>query len=97
MSLIFYIEFMMTFIAPVTIFAILIYGPFVLQRPILPLIYLAGQLLVGVAAGLDYKLRDSKARCWMYKPLMNVIASIVLPWLIFPALWSYKKNRWLTR
>ena len=96
-SLIFYTEFMMTFIAPLTIFAICIYGPIALQRPILPLVYLAGQLLVGVAAGLDYRLRDSKARCWAYKPIMNVIASLVLPWLIFPALWSYKKNRWLTR
>jgi hyaluronan synthase len=97
MSLIFYTEFMMTFITPITIFAIFIYGPFFLQRPILPIIYLAGQLLVGVAAGLDYRLRDSEAKCWTYKPLMNTIASFVLPWLIFPALWNYRKNRWGTR
>jgi len=97
MALIFYTEFMMTFIAPITIFAICIYAPFILQRPLLPIIYLAGQLLVGVAAGLDYRLRDSKARYWTYKPLMNIVATFVLPWLIFPALWNYKKNRWLTR
>lgn len=97
MSLIFYTEFMMTFIAPITIFAICIYGPVFLQHPLLPIIYVAGQLLVGVAAGLDYRLRDSKAQCWTYKPVMNVIASFVLPWLIFPALWNYRKNRWLTR
>lgn len=97
MSLIFYTEFMMTFIAPITIFAICIYGPILLHHLFLPIIYVAGQLLVGVAAGLDYRLRDSKARCWTYKPVMNVVASFVLPWLIFPALWNYRKNRWLTR
>jgi hyaluronan synthase len=97
MSLIFYTEFMMTFIAPITIFAICIYAPILLQHLLLPIIYVAGQLLVGVAAGIDYRLRDSKARCWTYKPIMNVIASLVLPWLIFPALWNFRKNGWLTR
>jgi len=97
MALIFYTEFMMTFVAPITIFAICIYAPFLLQRPFIPIIYLAGQVLVGVAAGLDYRVRDSKARFWMYKPFMNIVASLVLPWLIFPALWNYNKNRWLTR
>jgi len=37
------------------------------------------------------------AKYWKYKPLMNVIASLLLPWLIFPALWTYRKNSWLTR
>jgi len=97
MSLIFYTEFMMTFIAPITIFAIYLYGPIMLHSFWLPVTYIAGQLLVGLAAGLDYKLRDSTAKYWGYKPIMNVIASIVLPWLILPALWGYRKNRWLTR
>jgi hyaluronan synthase len=97
MSLIFYTEFMMTFIAPVTIFAIYLYAPIILHSVWLPLTYMAGQLLIGLAAGLDYKLRDSKAKYWGYKPIMNVIASMILPWLIFPALWQYRKNRWLTR
>jgi hypothetical protein len=54
-------------------------------------------LLVGLAAGLDYKLREPETKNWKYKPLMNLIASFVLPWLLIPALWTYRKNRWLTR
>lgn len=97
MSLIFYTEFMMTFVAPITIFAIYLYGPIIRHSFWLPVTYMAGQLLIGLVAGLDYKLRDSTAKCWPYKPLMNLIASFVLPWLLFPALWGYRQNRWLTR
>lgn len=96
-SLIFYLEFMATFMAPATIFAVYVYTPLVLQNYWLPVTFLMGQLIIGLAAGLDYNFRDSKSKNWIYKPVMNVFASTVLPWLIFPAMWTYKKNRWLTR
>jgi hyaluronan synthase len=96
-AFIFYMEFMMTFVAPITIFAIYFYSPLILHHYLLPITYAAGQVFVGLVAGFDYKFRDSKAKYWIYKPVMNMLASIVLPWLIFPALWNYRKNRWLTR
>lgn len=96
-AFIFYVEFMSTFVAPLTIFAIYVYVPFVLGLYWLPLTYCAGQGLVGLAAGLDYKVREPKARNWKYKPLMNLIASFALPWLLIPALWTFRKNRWMTR
>jgi len=97
MSLIFYTEFMTTLITPLVISAIYIYSPFVLQNFWLPITYFIGQVLVGLAAGLDYKFRDDNAKNWKFKPLMNLFSSLVLPWLIFPALWTYRKNQWLTR
>ena len=97
MALIFYLEFMSTLLGPVVIFAIYIYAPYVRQLSLIPLTYLIGQLLIGLAAGLDFKLRDPETKNWKYKPLMNLIASFVLPWLVLPALWTYRKNRWLTR
>ena len=97
MSMIFYTEFMTTFLAPITIFAVYVYSPIFLQHYWIPITYLAGQLAIGLAAGLDYRLRDSTSRNWVYKPVMNLFASIALPWLIFPALWNFRKNRWLTR
>jgi hyaluronan synthase len=97
MSLVFYTEFMSTFMFPVLLFSIYFYAPFVYHLDWLPLSYLVGQLLIGLAAGFDYKFRQPTARNWKYKPLMNMIASTLLPWLVFPALWTYKKNRWLTR
>lgn len=97
MSLIFYTEFMTTFVSPAILVSIYIYTPFIQHLWPIPLIYLAGQLLIGVIAGLDYKFRQPDAKNWKYKPVMNVIASLILPWLIFPALWTFRKNRWMTR
>lgn len=97
MSLVFYTEFMTTFTAPLITLIVLVYEPFVLRQFWIPLVFLGGQLLIGLAAGLDYKFRDPTAKNWMYKPLMNLVASFVLSWLIFPALWNYRKNEWLTR
>lgn len=96
-SMIFYLEFMATFLSPVTIFAIYVYAPLILHNGWLPVTYLAGQLAIGLAAGLDYRFRDSKSKNWVYKPIMNMFASLALPWLIFPALWTYRRNRWMTR
>jgi len=97
MALVFYLEFMSTFVSPAVIFAIYIYAPSVLHLYLIPFTYLVGQLLIGFAAGLDYKCREPEATNWKYKPLMNLVASFVLPWLIIPALWTFRKNRWMTR
>ncbi|MEM2110378.1 MAG: glycosyltransferase [Candidatus Bathyarchaeia archaeon] len=97
MAFIFYIEFMATFTAPLIIFTIYFYSPFLMHNFSIPITYFMGQLLIGLAAGLDYKVRDTKAKYWMYKPMMNLVSSLILPWLIFPALWNYRRNQWLTR
>ncbi|MBI2852277.1 MAG: glycosyltransferase [Chloroflexi bacterium] len=97
MSLVFYTEFMTTFISPVILFSVYFYAPFIRHLYLVPLLYVTGQLLIGIVAGLDYKFRQTDAKNWIYKPVMNLIASLLLPWLIFPALWTFRKNRWLTR
>lgn len=96
-SLIFYIEFMLTFITPAIIVTAFVYIPIVHQTLFEPLIYLTAMLLTGFAHGLDYKFRDPKTKDWIYKPVMNLITAFLTSWLIFPALWNYRKNQWLTR
>ena len=97
MSLIYYLEFMTAFSAPLIVFTVLFYEPLVLKQYWYP-VYLVGGLLVkGAAVGLDYKFRDPKARNWMYKPLMNAMTNFVLSWILFPAIWNFRKNKWLTR
>ena len=96
-SLIFYIDFMTTFTAPVITVIVLFYDTLILQHFWLTAAFIGGSLLTGLVQGLDYKFRDSTAKNWMYKPLMNLLTSFVLSWLIFPALWNYRKNEWLTR
>lgn len=96
-SLVFYTEFMSTFIFPLLLFSIYFYAPIMYHLYWIPLSYWVGQMLFGLAAGFDYKFRQSTAKNWKYKPFMNIIASTLLPWLVFPALWTFRKNRWLTR
>jgi hyaluronan synthase len=97
MALLFYLEFMSVFIAPAIIFSIFIWGPIVLHSYLYPVTYLAGQMLIGLVMGLDYKFRDPTAKHWTYKPIMNLMSALVLPWVLFPAIWGFKKNGWLTR
>lgn len=97
MSLIFYTDFMTTFTLPLIIFTVLFYEPFILQEQLTPVIFMVGLLLMGLSQGLDYKFRDRTSTNWIYKPLMNLMSTFVLSWLLFPSLWTLKKNEWLTR
>lgn len=97
MAMIFYTEFMTTFTAPLIATIVLFYEPVILGRFWIPFVFIMGSLLTGLAQGLDYKFRVPKTKNWKYKPLMNLVASFVLSWLVFPALWNYRKNQWLTR
>jgi hyaluronan synthase len=97
MSSIFYTEFMTTFTAPLITLIVFFYEPFILKQFWIPVTFVAGSLLTGLAHGLDYKLRDSKSKNWCYKPIMNLVASFILSWLVFPAIWNFRKNEWLTR
>ncbi|MCW4017504.1 MAG: glycosyltransferase [Candidatus Bathyarchaeota archaeon] len=97
MAMLFYLEFMSTFIAPAIIVSIFLYGPLVLHAYWYPIIYIASQLLIGLFNGIDYKFRDPTAKHWLHKPTMNLISALILPWVLIPAILGFKKNGWLTR
>ena len=97
MSLIFYTEFMQSFISPLLFLYIYGYMPLFLNNYMFTLAHLGGQLLIGLGTGLDYKFREPVTKNWVYKPLMGLLTFTIMPWLLFPALWTYKKNLWLTR
>jgi hyaluronan synthase len=97
MSLIFYIGFGMTFVSPIIIVSTLIYGIFVLNYLLSPIFLALGFMLIGFVEGLDYRLRDSNARYWMYRPIINLMMAFIVSWLVFYAILNYKKNEWLTR
>ena len=85
------------FSMPIIILSVFVYVPVVLNNFSLPLLYLLGILLPGIAHGVDYKSRDKRSKNWMFKPLMDLLTIFVTSWLIFPALWGFRKNEWLTR
>jgi hyaluronan synthase len=97
MALIFYTEFMTTFTSPLIVLIVLFYEPVILHQFLVPSIFIVGSLLTGLAHGLDCKFRNNLSKTWKYKPIMNLIASFVLSWLVFPAIWNFRKNEWLTR
>lgn len=93
----YYIEFISTVISPLVNVVTLVYVPIILGNWTWTATVLGASMLAGFAQGLDYKYRDPKERFWMYKPFAVLITYHVLAWLIFPAIWSYKKNVWGTR
>jgi hyaluronan synthase len=95
--LIFYMEFMHTFINPILIATAFVYEPLVLGNYWVPLFIFAGIMMTGLAQGADYKFRDPTTKHWYYKPVENMLAAFVLCWLLFPAIWSLRKNDWGTR
>ncbi|MEM4391812.1 MAG: glycosyltransferase family 2 protein, partial [Candidatus Nitrosotenuis sp.] len=97
MSTLFYLDFMSMFSTPIILVTLFSYVPIMLDNFTLPLLYLLGIVLPGLAHGSDYKFRDQKSRNWMLKPAMDILTTFFTSWLIFPAMWSFRKNEWLTR
>jgi hyaluronan synthase len=97
MALIFYTEFMSSFLMPAIAFSIFFYRPMFLQPYWSLLAFIGGQMLVGLIFGLDYKFRDPSTKNWLYKPLMNLISIGILSWVLLVALWGLSQNKWLTR
>jgi hyaluronan synthase len=95
--LLFYVEFMLMFTNPLILAIAFVYEPVVLNNFWVPVIFLIGSLLTSIGHGADYKFRDRTSRTWFYKPLMNLITAFVISWIIFPAIWSLRKNEWGTR
>ncbi len=60
-------------------------------------LYLAGVTFVGLLYGLDFKLRNPNSTYWMYRPLMSLISTFVLSWLLIYAAFTIKNPSWLTR
>jgi hyaluronan synthase len=96
-AIIFYIELMSTFSAPVIITVVFVYVPIVYSHFWIPIVFTIGSLIAGLAQGIDYKLRDPTTKTWKFKPLMNLFASFGLSWLVIPAILTLRKNQWLTR
>lgn len=93
----YYIGFISAVIAPLVNITILLYVPLVVGNHYWTVTVLLASLAAGFSQGLDYKFRDNSSKHWMYKPLTVMITYHVLSWLIFPALFTYRKNVWSTR
>ena len=96
-SFMFYINLISILTIPFIMVITIYYAPFVLHQYWLPAGLMAGIIGIGFAHGLDYKLRDPTAKNWKYRPLMNMLITFLFPYLIIPALWTFRKSQWFTR
>jgi hypothetical protein len=97
MALIYYLEFMTTFTSPLISFIMLVYSPLVLHDYFLPIFFVSGQVLLGLAAGVDRSARGERTVHWAYNGLMNLFLSLVMTWVLIPAVFTIREKRWLTR
>jgi len=96
-SIVYYLEFMTGLTQSLIILTVLFYEPFIMNDFWTPVYFMGGLIFSSLAHGLDLKLRHPSSKNWLYMPLMNLIGTFVLSWLLFYALWTFKNNSWLTR
>jgi cellulose synthase/poly-beta-1,6-N-acetylglucosamine synthase-like glycosyltransferase len=96
MAFVYYTSVLFTLISPFIAFRAIVLLP--LQGDIWsgPL-YLAGIIYVSMLFGLDYKLHNPNSHYWIYRPLLSLLSTLVISWLIFYSALTINKNAWLTR
>lgn len=57
-------------------------------------LYLAGVLLKGVAWGLAYRVDHPDSTAWLYRPMMSLVGSLVLSWLLPYSLATIRRATW---
>jgi hyaluronan synthase len=97
MVFIFYLEFMTAMTMPIIIIAVLVYEPFVLGQYWFTIFFLVAHLITGFVEGIDSKFRNPQDTTWKYKPIMNIMSTLVLSWLVAYAWLTLKTDKWGTR
>jgi len=97
MSFMFYTELVSAFSMPVILVLVLFYFPIVVHNLAITLSFFMGMIVTGFLSGIDYKLRDTATQNWPYKILMHFLLAFVFSWLIIAAVFTYRKDNWLTR
>ncbi|NOJ29734.1 MAG: hypothetical protein DA328_06150 [Nitrososphaeraceae archaeon] len=58
------------------------------------LLYISGALFSGMMYGIDVRLRNPGYPGWLYRPLMTLISTFLLSWLIIYAAFTIKNKSW---
>ena len=89
----YYVGALFTIFGPIVAFRHLVYLPYN-GNPLSAVFYVSGILFVGMLYGIIFRLEDSKADYWYYRPLMSLFSTLVLSWLIFYSALTIKKSVW---
>lgn len=97
MVFIFYLEFMASLTMPLIIITVFIYEPFIRGEYIFTIFFFVAHLITGIIEALDSRFRNPKDTTWKYKPIMNILSSLVLSWLVIYSWLTLKTDKWGTR
>jgi hyaluronan synthase len=93
----YYLDVISALTAPLVVLTVLVYEVFIIHQVWIALAFVGGIVYSGLAVGIDMRLRCPDSKLWKYMPLMSLIGTFVLSWLTVVALFTYKKDSWMTR
>lgn len=83
---------------------ITIAGPFIVARhliylpsqgsPMAAIFYLGGILFIGSLYALAFKIDNPDSKMWVYRPLMSIMSTLILSWLIFYSALTIRNPIW---
>lgn len=89
----YYLRALFVFVGPFIVFRHLVWLP-MNGTTYTTILYLSGVLFIGVIFATLHKIEQPRDDVWVYRPLMNLISTFVLTWLIFYSLFTIRKMVW---
>ncbi len=92
-SLVYYLHIVFVLVGPFIAFRHLVYLP--MRGDIFAaILYILGIIFVGFMFGLAYKLENKNCHIWIYRPIMSLLSTLVLSWVVFYSAFTIKKMVW---
>lgn len=89
----YYLQLMFTLVGPLIAIRHLVYLP--LQGNQWSFVfYILGIFMIGSLYGIMTRITNPKSETWMYRPIMSLLSTLLLSWLIFYSILTIKKNVW---
>lgn len=92
-SLVYYLHIIFVLVGPFIAFRHLIFLP--MRGDIFAaILYIFGIVFVGFMFGFAYKLENKNCHIWIYRPIMSLLSTLMLSWVIFYSALTIKKMVW---
>ena len=92
-ALLYYLHALFVLVGPLVAFRHLVYMPLRGNVESM-LLYLFGITLIGSMFGLAFRREEPEARHWFLRPMMSLMSTTLLSWLIFYSMVTIKKMSW---
>jgi cellulose synthase/poly-beta-1,6-N-acetylglucosamine synthase-like glycosyltransferase len=92
-ALVYYLHILFVLAGPLVAFRHLVYLP-MHGNTATAVLYIFGIAVIGSAFGLAHKAEEPASTGWLYRPLMSLLSTLMLSWLIFYSLSTIKKMTW---